>query len=50
VYAYAAGDGEESFLTTGICSRTRRIDAAGDDLGALGAPKRWVEPPQGSGQ
>jgi len=44
VYAYAAGDGEERFLTTGICSRTRRVEAAGDDLAALGAPKRSVEP------
>ena len=35
IYAFATDDGE---LNTGICSRTRRLDAAAADLAALGEP------------
>jgi hypothetical protein len=41
VYAYAADDGS---LTTSLCSRTRPLGQAAEDLEALGEPRRSVEP------
>ena len=41
VYAYESDDGEQ--LTTSICSRTRPLAQADEDLAAFGAPKRSVE-------
>jgi hypothetical protein len=44
VYAYAADDGS---LTTSLCSRTRPLGRAEEDLEAFGEPRRTVEPAGG---